>query len=292
MKLLLGSGAIGLVALKWAAFGLLVGGIFATAWFTLKVDSLPYRLWARYVNYLEADLQLMFHPTRGRSIALGQLGVLAAIVGANAIVTIPFSAEIALLACIAPPLWIRRMKAKRLEAIEQQLNTFTVTLANALKTTPSVGDALRITGDLLSKPFQDDVQLAVKSMRFGASVEQALTLTASRLGSPDVDTVFSALLIGRNIGGDLPTILDTTAASLREMTRLQQVLRTKTAEGRSQVWVLAMFPFGLMFAMSQLQPGFYDVLTRSATGYVLAVIAGLCWAGSILIGRKIMAIEM
>lgn len=284
--------SLGLPVLKGLALALLVGGAFATIWMALRPDSAPYRLWARYTNYLEADLQLMFLPTRGRSVALGQLGVIAAIAGGNALVEIPMSAEIVLLACIVPPLWIKRMKAKRLEAVEAQLNTFVVTLSNALKTTPSVGDALRITGDLLAKPFQDDILLAVKTMRFGASVEQALTLTAGRLGSTDVDMVFSALLIGRNIGGDLPTILDTTAASLREMTRLQQVLRTKTAEGRSQVWVLAMFPFGLMVAMSKLQPGFYDVLTKSATGYVLAVIAGLCWAGSILIGRKIMSIEM
>jgi tight adherence protein B len=291
VKALLAS-ALGLAALKWLAVALCAGGASATVWFALRPDSAPYRLWARYTNYLEADLQLMFLPTRGRTVALAQLAVVAAVAGGNALATIPMSSALVLLACIAPPLWIKRMKVKRVEAIEGQLNTFVVTLSNALKTTPSVGDALRITGDLLSKPFQDDILLAVKSMRFGASVEQALTLTAGRLGSTDVDMVFSALLIGRNIGGDLPTILDTTAASLREMTRLHQVLRTKTAEGRSQVWVLAMFPFGLMVAMSQLQPGFYDVLTRSATGYILAVVAGLCWAGSILIGRKIMAIEL
>jgi tight adherence protein B len=292
VKLLFAFGDVGLVALKWAGFGLLVGGLFATAWFALKADSLPYRLWTRYVNQLEADLQLMFLPTRGRTIGLSQLGVVAAIVALNAVVPMPSSAAIALLACIAPPLWIKRMKAKRLEAVEEQLNTFAVSLSNALKTTPAVGDALRITGDLLSKPFQDDIQFAVKSMRFGASVEQALMLTAGRLGSPDVDTVFSALLIGRNIGGDLPAILDTTAASIREMTRLKQVLRTKTAEARSQVMVLAFFPFILMFGISQLQPGFYDILTQSFTGYVLAIIAGASWAGSILLARKIMAIEM
>jgi tight adherence protein B len=288
---LLASG-VGLVALKAAGFALFVAGLFATVWLAVRLDSFPHRLWARYTGGLEADLQLMFLPTRGRTLALCQLGAIAAIVAVNVVVTIPHSAEVALLTCVAPSVWIKRMKAKRIEAVEAQLNTFVVTLSNALKTTPSLGDALRISADLLSKPMQDDILLAVKSMRFGASVEQALTNIAARLGSADVDMVFSALLIGRNIGGDLPTILDTTGASLREMTRLKQVLRTKTADGRMQIWVLALAPFGLMFAMARIQPGFYDVLTQSAMGYVLAVVAGLCWAGSILIGRKIMAVEM
>jgi tight adherence protein B len=76
------------------------------------------------------------------------------------------------------------------------------------------------------------------------------------------------------------------------MTRLKQVLRTKTADGRMQLWVLAVAPLFLMFAMAKAEPGFYDILTQSAIGYVLAIVAALCWGGSILMGRKIMAVEM
>ena len=280
-------------AFKWGGLLFLTVGTFFLVWLGIKQqDSLPYRLWSRYVNYLEAQLQLMFLTTRGRNIALGQLGALAAIAGVNAVVTVRFSAFAALAVCAVPPYWIERMKAKRLLAIDAQINTFTMTLANALKTTPSLGDAFRISGELVAPPMQDEIIYAVKAMRFGASVEQALTLTASRIGSPDVDMVFSALLIGRNIGGDLPSILDTVAASIREMTRLQQVLRAKTAEGKAQLWVLAVFPLFLMLGLGSLMPGYYDVLTTSVIGYILAGIAGLCWGGSIVIARNIMNLDM
>lgn len=284
---------LNLANLKWAAFAILAAGVFSVVWVAASVpDSLPYRLWARYVNHLETQLQLMFLPTKGRTIATGQLAALVVIGLVNAVYPITGSGIAALLVCVGPPFWIERMKAKRLFAIEEQLNTFTVTLANALKTTPSLGDAFRISGELIAPPMQEEVIYAVKAMRFGASVEQALTMTASRIGSPDVDMVFSALLIGRNIGGDLPTILDTTAASIREMTRLQQVLRAKTAEGKAQVWVLAVFPLFLMLALGSLMPGYYDIFTRSATGYILAGISGICWGSSIVIARNIMNIDM
>ena len=281
------------LALKCAGSGLLLAGLFSLVWLSVnRPDSLPYRLWSRYVNHLEAQLRLMFLATRGRTVALAQVGVLAAIGAVNAITPVSGSAAAALVVCALPPFWIERMKAKRVIAIDAQLNTFTVTLANALKTTPSLGDAFRISGELIAPPMQDEVIYAVKAMRFGASVEQALTLTASRIGSPDVDMVFSALLIGRNIGGDLASILDTTAASIREMTRLQQVLRSKTAEGKAQIWVLAIFPLFLMLGLGGLMPGYYDVLTRSAVGYILAAIAGLCWGSSIVLARKIMNLDM
>jgi tight adherence protein B len=285
--------SLGTGVLKWAGAGLLLLGIFVAVLLATSRDSLPYRLWARYVNYLETQLQLMFLPTRGRNIALGQLGALTAIVALNAaIARIPGSYVMAILICVVPPFQIKRMKAARTLAIEAQLNTFTVSLSNALKITPSLGDALRISGDLLAQPLRDEIVYAVKTMRFGASVEQALTLTASRIASPDVDMVFSALLIGRNIGGDLPTILDTTAASIREMTRLQQVLRAKTAEGRAQIWVLALFPLVLIFGLGKLMPGYFDPLTQTAVGYILTGIIILFWGGSILVGRNIMKLDM
>jgi tight adherence protein B len=284
------SGAGGL---KWAGAVLFILGLFTVVLLATSRDSLPYRLWARYVNYLETQLQLMFLPTRGRNIALGQLGGLTALAALNAAVApIPGSVVLALAICFIPPWQIKRMKATRTLAIEGQLNTFTVSLSNALKITPSLGDALRISGDLLAQPLRDEIVYAVKTMRFGASVEQALTLTASRIGSPDVDMVFSALLIGRNIGGDLPTILDTTAASIREMTRLQQVLRAKTAEGRAQIWVLAMFPLVLIVGLGKLMPGYFDPLTKTAVGYVLTALIVLFWGGSILLGRNIMKVDM
>jgi tight adherence protein B len=285
--------SVPLSSLEWGAFGLLVAGSFSLVWLVVsRPDSLPYRLWSRYVSHLEAQLQLMFLPARGRTIALVQAALLAALGAMNAIVPVSGSAFAALLVCFVPPFWIARMKAKRLVAVEAQLDTFTITLANALKTTPSLGDGLRISGELIARPMQDEVVYAVKAMRFGASVEQALTLTASRIGSPDVDMVFSALLIGRNIGGDLPSILYTVAASLREMTRLHQVIRSKTAEGKAQLWVLAIFPLFLMLGLGGLMPGYYDILAKSLTGYVLAAIAGVSWGGSIVIARRIMNLDM
>ena len=43
---------------------------------------------------------------------------------------------------------------------------------------------------------------------------------------------------GRQVGGNLPKVLETTAHTLREMKRLEGVIRTKTADGRMQLWVI------------------------------------------------------
>jgi tight adherence protein B len=293
VKLYVGPFVLPLGPIKWLGVALVLAGIFVFVWLTARrPDSWPYRLWAKYVNHLEAEFQLMFLTTRGQTVAVGQVAAVALIGAASTLTDIPGAPLAMIAACIGPHFWIKRMKAQRLKVIDGQVNAFIISLSNALKSTPSLGDALRISGELIAPPLQDEINYAVKTLRVGASVEQALALTASRIGSADIDVVFSALLIGRNVGGDLPTILDSTAASIREMMRLHQVLGARTAEGRAQIWVLAAFPMVLIMALAWLMPGYFDPFTSSFTGYVVAGIAGVCWASSIILARGIMKFDM
>jgi tight adherence protein B len=282
------------VALKWAGFACLAIGILGATWTTVVYrDGLPYRLWARYVSFLESQLRLMFINTSGHLIASCQLGALAALL---VVILTARAGNVWLFAIFpilaGPAMWIDRQRKSRMVKIEGQLNGFALGLANALKATPSLGDAFRTLSDLTAQPLQEEILYAVKAMRFGASLEQALILMASRIGSPNVDMVISSLLIGRNIGGDLPTILERTARSMREMTRLEDLVRSKTAEGRAQLWVLAVFPLLLMLGLSSLMHGYFVVMTSSVAGYVLSGIAAATWMASILLARKIMAVSI
>jgi tight adherence protein B len=284
---------LGTDALKWSGIALLGAGAFGTSWLTVRhKDGLPYRGWARYVSFLETKLRLMFLNTSGHLIAAGQVATLVALV----VVALTLQAQngwfLVIPVAVGPAVWIERLREKRLRAMEAQLNGFALGLANALKATPSLGDAFRTMSDLTNQPLREEILHAVKAMRFGASLEQAFLLMASRIGSRNFDMVISSLLIGRNVGGDLPTILERTASSMREMTRLEDLVRSKTAEGRAQIWVLALFPLLLMFGLSSLMPGYFAVMTASFVGYALSAVAAVLWVSSILLARKIMAVEI
>jgi len=115
---------------------------------------------------------------------------------------------------------------------------------------------------------------------------------ASRIGSRGVDSALSAILIGRQVGGNLPKVLESTAASIREMQRLEGVLRTKTAEGKAQLWVIGALPAGLIFVLNFFNPGYFDPLKESVTGYLIAGIAGGMWMAALFLARKILAVDM
>jgi tight adherence protein B len=270
-----------------------LGGIFvATTIVVGDEQGFPARAWARYVAYLERKLRRMFLWTSGHKIAVMQIAGVFACFAAYVLVHLPFWYLYAL-ACLAiPPYQVERMRQKRIAAIEAQIDGFVLALANALKTTPSLGDAFRSIQTIVRDPIKQELELALKEMRFGATLDQALMLMASRVGSRQLDTALSAVLIGRQVGGNLPKVLETTAASLREMARLEGVVRTKTAEGKTQMWVLALFPFFMMLAFNVVSPGYFQPLMDGFVGYLIVGVATCFWISSLFLARKILNVEV
>jgi tight adherence protein B len=184
------------------------------------------------------------------------------------------------------------MRRKRIEAVEYQLDGFIQALANGLKTTPSIGAALSAIQPLLQEPTKSEVALVLKQTRIGSSIDQALLDMGARVGSRQLDAALSAVLIGRQVGGNLPKVLETTASTLREMSRLEGVVRTKTAEGKMQLWVLALFPAFIVLALNGVSPGYFDPLTHSFVGYVCTTVAALFWVASLVVARKVLAVDL
>ncbi len=279
--------------LKWASAGVTGLALFAGTWAAAADQSGPvYRYWARYNSLLEQRLRPMFIFIPGQNITLGQLGVAFFLITANVLFSIPMWWAGLLLIAVVPLVYIEAMRRKRVELIEEQLDNFMLALANALKTTPSIGGALNSVASVITDPMRQEVDLALKEMKVGSTLDQALLHMAARVGSRQLDSALSSVLIGRQVGGNLPKVLEATANTLREMRRLEGVVRTKTAEGKMQLWVIAVMPFGLLVGLNSLWPGYFDPLTKSVTGYLISTGCVACWASSIIIARKVLAVDL
>lgn len=282
-----------LVPFKWAGVLLFVVGLLGTSFVVVAdPEGMPRRYWARYVAYLERKLRLMFIWTPGSAIAIGQVLGLAAILVGYVLFDLPYAYGWVVLVVAGPPAYIEYMRRKRVEQIENQIDMLIMALANALKSTPSLGDAFGSVARLLPPPIKDEVELAVKEMRVGSTLEQAVLFMAGRIGSRIVDSALSAVLIGRQVGGNLPKILETTAGSLREMARLEGVVRTKTAEGKAQLWVLALFPVVFVYLLGSVKQGYFDPLLQGWAGYTILAAALAMWIASLLLARKILRVDI
>lgn len=255
-------------------------------------DGFAHRSWSSYVGHVDRALRNLFLPTRGALIALLQLAG-AALCSAAGLAFSENSLFVGVPLCLVlPPLGLLYLRKQRVQAIEAKIENFLLTLANALKATPSIGSALSYTQPLLTAPLDQELELALKEMRVGSSLDQALLNVAARVQSPKLDAALASLLIGRQVGGNLTQILETTAATLREMSRLQGVVRSKTAEGKSQLFVLALFPAVLVFLFDWLKPNYFAPFTNNFVGALLGITALALWAASIALARKVLMVDL
>ncbi len=278
--------------MRWGSTALLTFALILWTWSQASDEtSFFYRQYFRYVSYLERKLRAMFIFSPPQMIPVGQVAAAYMLTLVVMLLEIPAVALGYVLIAIAPVVWLEKMRRERLEAIDDQLDTFILALANALKSTPSIGAALDSVVAVIDEPMRSEVDLAVKEMKVGSTLEQSLLHMAARIGSRSVDSSLSAVLIGRQVGGNLPKILETTAMTLREMRRLDGVIKSKTAEGRMQLWVIGFMPFVFMVMLNFFWPGYFDILTKSFSGYVVIAFVCILWVASLVTARKVLAVD-
>ncbi|MDD9945735.1 MAG: type II secretion system F family protein [Myxococcales bacterium] len=283
---------LGTETLRWLGLiGLSVG--FAASVTTLMIlEQSPVRVAARrYIRGLNRRYETLRLPAKGKEMFTVQLLVIGIIVGLAA-TTRPLWLVLIPLVAVLPSIYVKKKCQERLERIEEQLDGWLLVLANALKAVPSLGDALESSQNLVHAPLSQELDLAIKEYRLGAPLDAALDNMAERMDSRVVRSALSILRIARNTGGDLPSTLETSAASLREMQRLEGVVRTKTADGKNQAWVLGTLPLVVLIGVKQTAPHILDPLVETLAGNLLLGLAIALWIGAIAAAIKILDVDI
>ena len=228
------------------------------------------RFAAGYVAKIDAQQKSMFQNPSGAKIGWTQLAIIFALCAVYGVVPEDFLFLIAAGVAIFPPLSIRWELAKRRAKIDDQSNGFALALANALKATASIGDAMRGATDVTAAPLKQELQVVLRQVGVGSTMEEALLALSTRVQSTALDVVVSALLIGRQTGGDLPRILEGTAGSLRDLKRLEGLTDKVTRSAKQSLAVSAAVTAGIAIMLPRMFPGFLDPLRNTIKGQIYA----------------------
>jgi tight adherence protein B len=266
-------------------------GAFAY-WVYTASDSAIRKVYDNHAASLDRKCRLLYSPYNGRDVARYEILVAGFFILLAAFLEDPTLLPISILVVLLPNVWLGTLVAKRRTQLDEQLDGFLVTLANALRASPALGDAMLTTAGLMRPPIRQDLDFLLKEQKLGTALDAALANMASRVDSRSFNAALLTILVGRQTGGDLPDILDRAAASLREMARLEGVVRSKTAEGRFQAYVLAAIPFVIVLALRYVDPNWLKPLAETFLGHILMVVAATLWVGAILLARKILDVDL
>lgn len=281
---------------EWIAYAAIVliaaGGAAALVLLALIPDSPARRQLERYQAALDREIEFLLLRTSGERIAHVQIGIAAAVLVAAFLVQDVMFLVLVPLVLFTPLAVLRSRREKRIIALEQQIDGWLVILSNALKAAPSLGEALATSGNLSRAPISEEIDLVLKEVRLGSPIDRALLHMTARVNSRPLWGAVATLLVARQTGGDVSRILEESAEALREMARLEGVVRSKTADGRNQAYVLAGMPFVLLAAIHMIDPGWLEPLGESFLGFLVVGGASALWVLGFLSARKILAVDL
>ena len=155
---------------------------------------------------------------------------------------------------------------RRQRAFSNQLGDTLVMVANAMRAGFSFVQSMDMVSREMAAPMGDEFAKVMAEIRLGATIEAALENMALRIGSNDFQLVVAAVLIQRQVGGNLAQILDTIGGTVQNRIRMKREVRTLTAQGRSAGYILAALPFAMAGILSLLQPGYLQPLLENELG--------------------------
>ena len=153
-----------------------------------------------------------------------------------------------------PRFYLRFRQNRRLRAFGQQLPDTITLLANSLRAGSSFLQGIELVTREARPPISEEFERVVREMALGVAMQPALNNLARRVASEDLELMVTAINIQSQVGGNLATVLDSIAFTIRERIRIQGEIQTLTAMQRYSGYVITLLPVGLAGILFLISP--------------------------------------
>ncbi len=254
----------------------------------LKVRGAP------QAKSLEIKMQQAGFPLLGSEfLALAGVAVLSAgVLGMMLTMNILYAMTFGILSGLGCFLYLNIRIANRQKEFSNQLGDVLIMMSNAMRSGFSFMQSMDLIAKEMKPPVSVEFFKTIAEIRLGADTETALLNMGKRVQSSDLDLVVTAVLIQRQVGGNLAQILDTIAGTINERIKMKQEIKTLTAQGRLSGWVLAALPLVIAVFASIVNPGYMQPFIDEPIGRVMLVGALISELVGFLVIRKIVNIDV
>jgi len=174
------------------------------------------------------------------------------------------------------------IRSNRQKEIRTQLPEAAEELARAARSGRNIESALHFVAGDTAAPLGDELRLAVRRMDMGIDVASAVRDLPERTGVTSLTMLTSAISLHQDTGGDLVSVLERLAASVRDRMHFVNRMHAATISSR-MAWVLMMVVPPLIIGfyifrdpqyLTNLMSSFWGRLTFW-TGVVLQIVGAL-----------------
>jgi tight adherence protein B len=172
-----------------------------------------------------------------------------------------------------PTLYVLIQRKRRLATFSQQLPYVADFMRSTLRAGHPLARGLQMAAENAPEPMGTELRLAVEQMRFGASLPDALESMFKRVPEESLGFFLAAVRVQAQVGSSLAEILDRVAEAIRSRQRLQQQIKTLTAQARMSGYMVAGMPFLLLVVFTLIRPDYTGMLFYDPAGNKLLEVA-------------------
>lgn len=199
---------------------------------------------------------------------------------------------IMLILYMIPGLYVRMKKNSRGKKLNNQLPEALSILSNGLRAGLSFSQSMLVAGKEMEDPIAYEFNKIVRDNSLGKPIDEALTDFSKRTDDEDIDIFVTAILIQRQVGGNLSEILDVLANTIRDRIKLRGDIKTITAQSKMSAIVVGSIPFVLALILNLINPEFMLPLFNTLIGNILIGVVLTMQTIGVVILMKIIKVKM
>jgi tight adherence protein B len=204
-----------------------------------------------------------------------------------------------LIGAVFPRFYLKYRQGKRVKAFAGQLPDTITLLANSLRAGSSFLQGLELVAREARPPISEEFERVVREMSLGIALQPALNNLVRRVASEDLELMVTAINIQSQVGGNLATVLDSIAYTIRERVRIMGEINTLTAMQRYSGYVITLLPVGLGAILFLISPSYMTKMLEKPpemfglpTGIIFFIIGLISMGIGYILIRRIVDIKV
>ncbi len=175
-----------------------------------------------------------------------------------------------------PVVYIRFRRQHRLKAFQVQLPYALDLLKSSLEAGHSLSRGFQVVVAEFADPIGSEFRSVIEQSRLGLPLALALEEMLERVPVNDLRLLVVAVRVQAEVGSSLAMIIGRLSELVRTRQRIQQQIRTLTAQSRMSGIIVGLLPVALLLGFSVIQPSYTHTLFYDPVGkMILKVAAGL-----------------
>ncbi|MEZ4626763.1 MAG: type II secretion system F family protein [Eubacteriales bacterium] len=126
----------------------------------------------------------------------------------------------------------------------------------------------------MEEPISREFMRVYRETQFGMPLETSLARLVQRTQNKDLDLMCSAVIIQRQIGGNLAVILENISSTINQrITLRRRTQRAMTSAGRMSGYIIGALPILIIVLLMFINPGYVDMFFTTRSGRIMLIVS-------------------